>query len=50
MFSGAERFTLLPWSKKFTDMPGIAVLLGQTVVDIGVLIGIYLPTFYVFKV
>jgi hypothetical protein len=31
-------------------VPGLVTLAGQTVVDIAVLIGVYLPTFYVFKV
>ena len=40
----------MPWSSKLTDVPGLMGLAGQTIVDIGVLIGVYLPTFYVFKV
>jgi hypothetical protein len=50
IFSGAERFTTLPWSAKLTDVPGLMTLGGQAAVDITVLIGVYLPTFYIFKV
>lgn len=49
LFTGIDRFTTQPWLKKLTDVPGLISLAQQTVIDIGVLTFIYLPTFYVFK-
>jgi len=49
LFPSVERFTSQSWGAKLTDVPGLLALAGQTVLDVGVLSCIYLPTFYVFK-
>jgi hypothetical protein len=49
LFPGIEKFTSQPWSAKLTDLPGLMALGAQTVLDVGVLCMVYLPTFYVFK-
>lgn len=49
LFPGIQQFTSQPWAAKLTDMPGLAGLAKQTVLDLGVLSFVYLPTFYVFK-
>jgi hypothetical protein len=49
VFANAERFTTLPWAAKLKDVQGLKTLAGQIVADLTVMVGVYLPTFYVFK-
>ena len=49
LFPGVNKFTSQPWAAKLTDLPGLAALAGQIVLDLGMLSFCYLPTFYVFK-
>ena len=49
LFPSVERFTSQSISAKLTDVPGLISLAGQTVLDLGMLTCVYLPTFYVFK-
>jgi hypothetical protein len=49
LFPGVEAFTSQPWLAKLKDVPGLMALAGQTVLDVGMLSFVYLPTFYVFK-
>uniref|UniRef100_A0A7S0QAI0 Peroxisomal membrane protein MPV17 n=1 Tax=Coccolithus braarudii TaxID=221442 RepID=A0A7S0QAI0_9EUKA len=49
LFTNVEKFTSQPWSKKLTDIPGLSSLLVQCVMDVSIMCGVYLPTFYVFK-
>lgn len=49
LFPGVNKFTSQPWSAKLTDGPGLLALGGQTILDLGTLSFVYLPTFYVFK-
>lgn len=49
LFPGVEAFCSQTWAAKLTDVPGLAALLGQTALDLGMLTCVYLPTFYTFK-
>jgi len=49
LFTNVEQFTAQPWGKKLVDRPGLVSLFWQCVIDVSVLCGVYLPTFYVFK-
>jgi len=49
LFPSVEVFTSQPWLAKLKDVPGLAALGAQTVLDVGMLSFVYLPTFYVFK-
>ena len=49
LFPSIEVFTNAPLMAKLRDTKGIMALFAQTALDLSVLIGIYLPTFYVFK-
>mmetsp|Transcript_31291 Transcript_31291/g.57303 ORF Transcript_31291/g.57303 Transcript_31291/m.57303 type:complete len:261 (-) Transcript_31291:215-997(-) len=49
IFPGMERFCNQTVMEKIRDVPGILALAGQTVLDVGMLDFVYLPTFYVFK-
>mmetsp|Transcript_10115 Transcript_10115/g.22754 ORF Transcript_10115/g.22754 Transcript_10115/m.22754 type:complete len:262 (+) Transcript_10115:76-861(+) len=49
LFPGMERFTNQTVMEKIKDVPGIAALAAQTVLDVAMLDFVYLPTFYVFK-
>lgn len=49
LFPGVNRFTSQSWAAKLTDGPGLLALCGQTILDVGTLTFVYLPTFYVFK-
>lgn len=44
-----DKFTSQPWGDKLKDTEGLKSLAAQTVLDLGVLTLVYLPTFYVFK-
>jgi len=49
LFPSVDRFTNQSWAAKLQDVPGLAALGGQIVLDVGMLSFAYLPTFYVFK-
>lgn len=49
LFPGVEAFTSQPWLAKLKDVPGLAALGAQIVLDLSMLSFVYLPTFYVFK-
>uniref|UniRef100_A0A7S3EQZ1 Uncharacterized protein n=1 Tax=Haptolina ericina TaxID=156174 RepID=A0A7S3EQZ1_9EUKA len=49
LFPSVDRFTSQSVMKKLRDVPGLLALAGQTVLDVGMLTFVYLPTFYVFK-
>jgi len=49
IFPNINKFTSQSWGAKLRDVPGLTSLLAQTVLDMGVLTFVYLPTFYVFK-
>ena len=49
LFPSVERFTSQSISAKLADVPGLIALGAQTVLDVGMLSFVYLPTFYVFK-
>ena len=48
-FPGVERFTSQPWADKLKDIPGLKMLAAQVGVNMTVLMGVYLPAFYIFK-
>ncbi len=49
LFPSIETFTNKSWLKKLTDGPGIVSLCAQVMLDLGVLLSIYLPSYYVTK-
>lgn len=49
LFPGIERFTSQPWLDKLRDGPGLRALAAQVTLDVGMLLSVYLPVFYVFK-
>jgi len=44
-----DSFTSQSLEEKLKDGPGLKALAAQTILDLGVLTAIYLPTFYIFK-
>jgi hypothetical protein len=49
LFSNVEGFSQKTWGEKFSDRSGLMNLMGQTLLDLGVLVTAYLPVFYIFK-
>jgi hypothetical protein len=49
LFKSTERFTSESWAEKAKDVEGLVSLFFQICLDMCVLVGAYLPAFYIFK-